>query len=875
MVGSAGFFITKDELLDNFWGILEQSVDKYYSKDLVITKSGSLTFSHAWSNSNLIYRHLKSVSKLEKVSVGIFARDPRVIIPCMLGAMKANDHFVILDVTFPKTTLETMISDSEIKIILTSNQFVAILRSIVEDSVFIIDIDALNTSPGIATPQVVYSPEDTVQILYTSGSTGKPKGVIEDYRYLVRSLLVRREAYNIEPTDKILRLTSLANTGPHLDAFITLFTGATLFFHDLKVDGFHNLPDWIWKHEITIFSGPPTTFRSFIEVLKANDTFPSIRFFGTGGEKRIHSDMVAVKRHFPNVKQVGLSYGSTEMPFVATSSVSIDKVLQYDELPSGRPYKDLKVFIQDNENNVLPQGVEGEIVVYGDALARGYLNEPELTKTRFIQDPSNPGWQYFRTGDIGKILDDGELMHLGRLDKMVKIRGVRIEIDSIEKIILGFEGIIRVASKVFTDKKGMKKLAVYFTSVDNISVPKSDLRKTLAEKLPIQQLPSYLIQLNSLPITSSGKIDFEKLPSPQMVRPNLQNLFILPSNNTEMQLTTIWEDCIGITGIGVTDDYYDIGGDSLTGAIIFEAIEETFGVILSLSTLLIASTIQELAKIIDNKNKTGINLPVIPINPSGSKPPLFFIPGKGGFPIRIRHLAKKFDIDTPIYAFQNMLQGSSEENLKSVEHVSRTYLATINQMYPSGRIVLIGESLGGKIAYEVAMQAVGKREILPTVFLLDSFNDDLKPEPYRVKGGKLFYRMILRKHASIWFKSSWEGKKEYLRFYYENYVEKINKVFRLAAKKVHTSTSPALPKKYKTIEEEYIKATALYSPRPYPGKVILIKALRGSENTTPDNGWQKVGISNFFIEDIDCYHGSILFEPAVSELANIIQSHIK
>ena len=719
------------------------------------------------------------------------------------------------------------------------------------------------------------SPDDIVQILYTSGSTGKPKGVIEDYRYLVRSLLARREAYSIGSTDKILRLTSLSSTGPHLDVFIALFTGSTLYFHDIKVDGFHNLPGWIKKNEITVFSAPPTTFRSLLEVLKPNDTFPSIRFFGTGGEKRIHSDMVAVKHHFPNVTHVGLSFGATEVPFVATSTVDIEKVIQYSELPSGIPHPDFKVLIRDGEGNEVPVGTEGEIVVYGDSLARGYLNEPDLTNARFIQDASNPGWQYFRTGDAGKMLEDGQLMHLGRMDKMVKIRGVRIEIDSIEKIILGFPGIIRVASKVFTDEKGMKKIAVYFTAIENISIPKSELRKTLADKLPIQQLPSYLIQLNNLPITYSGKVDFEKLPSPQMVRPDLPNSLILPSSHTEVQLTKIWEDCMGITGIGTTDDFFDIGGDSLIGAIIFEAIEETFGVTLSLSTLLTASTIQQLAKTIDTKNWSGLNSPIIPINPSGTKSPLFFIPGKGGFPIRIRHLAKKFDGDTPIFAFQNALQSNGEENLKSIELVAKKFLATINQLYPSNSIILIGESFGGKIAFEMAIQAVREREIIPTVFLLDSYNDDEKPEPYRSRGGRSFYRMLLRKHATIWFKSSWEGKKEYLRFYYENYAENIHRIIRHATKKIKPPTSTALPQKYKRIEGESVKAAKLYTPKPYPGKVVLVKALRGSTDTTPDNGWQKVGINNFSIERVDCYHGSMLFEPAVSELANIIQKHIK
>ena len=870
----AEFSYSKEDLLNDFWGILEQSINKFGSKALVVTKIGCLTFSQAWSTSNVVCHKIKSVINQSKISIGIFARDPRVIIPSMLGVMKSNNHFVILDVTFPQKTIVSMINDAEVKIILASGDYVDTIRNMVDTSVIIIDVTEVNASLNIKTPSVKYCPEDIVQIMYTSGSTGKPKGVIEDYRYLIRSALTRRAAYSIEATDRILRLTSLSNIGSHLDVFISLITGSNIYFHDVKLEGFNNLPGWIRESEITLFAGPPTTFRSFVEVLDPDETFPSIRFFGSGGEKRLPSDMVAVKRHFPNVKQVGLSFGATEVPFAATSTVDIDKAIKYRELPSGIPHPDFKVLIRDSEGNEVPQGMEGEIVVYGNSLARGYLNEPELTKARFIEDTLNPGWQYFRTGDVGRILEDGQLLHLGRMDRMVKIRGVRIELDTIEKTILDFPGITRIAAKVFADDKGMKKIAVYFIAIDNIFIPKSDLRKTLAENLPIQQLPSYLIQVENFPITPSGKIDFERLPTPQMVRPELPNELIPPSSATEIQLTKIWEDCIGVTGIGVSDDFFDIGGDSLLGAIIFESIEESFGVALSLSELLKTSTIRELAKIIDNKNRAEFELPIIPINPTGTKTPLFFIPGKGGYPIRIRHLAKKFDLDTPIYAFQNALIGNEEENLRGVEKVAKKYLAMINQLYPSDSFTLIGESLGGKIAYEVAQQVVAKGKEPPIIFLLDSFNDEIKPEPYRTKGGKSFYRMLVRKHASIWVNSSWEGKKEYLRFYYENFNGKFSRIIKRVSRKVLAIKPTAIPQKYRKIEEEYITATNLYTPKAYPGKVILVKALRGSEKNSPDNGWRKAGISHFNIEKLDCYHGSILFEPAVSELANIINKHI-
>ena len=242
-----------------------------------------------------------------------------------------------------------------------------------------------------------------------------------------------------------------------------------------------------------------------------------------------------------------------------------------------------------------------------------------------------------------------------------------------------------------------------------------------------------------------------------------------------------------------TDDFFEVGGDSLIGVVIFVAIEEELGKSLPVSTLLKAPTIRELAKIIDGETENDPKAEIITVNANGNEPPLFFIPGKGGYPIRIRHLAKHIDTNIPVYAFQNVIREHSEVSSDQVELIARSYTKTIREINPKGPFFLVGESMGGKLAYEVAQQFVSSGDKPPFVFLLDTFHQESSlPEVYRNKGTWTYYRTLINKHASIWFKSNWQGKKEYLDFYRETLVEKSSKIIRHRVKSRETSANNSL-----------------------------------------------------------------------------------
>ena len=459
---------------------------------------------------------------------------------------------------------------------------------------------------------------------------------------------------------------------------------------------------------------------------------------------------------------------------------------------------------------------------------------------------------------------------------MIKIKGVRIELDSIENCLLSFPGIIQVASKGIEDAKGNKRLATYYVIDKEHDVQVSDLRKHLAEKLPAHFLPHYLIHLNEMPTTENGKVAFDRLPLPKLVRPPLSNRFVPPKGEIEKEMLGIWEELLGIKGIGVTDDFFEVGGDSLLGVLLFVSVEKEFQRTLPVSTLLKAPTIRELSEILLNKDKSKDFTPIIPVNTSGDHIPIFFIPGKGGYPTRIRHLAKQIDPQTPVYALQDLLKRRDGGENQSVESSASLFLNEIKKLYANGPYILVGESLGGKIAFEMAQQLMNKGEKEPILIMLDTYNyEDSPMDELKKKGDFVYYKMLVQKHLSIIFRSNWQGKLDYFRFYRENFTEKVAKFIYFRIHREQSVNKSALPKDVQSMETNRRSAIKAYDVKSYPGQVILVRAALGPNAKDPTNGWDKVKLGELIVHTLDCYHGSILFEPAVSQLADIIQDYIE
>jgi acyl-coenzyme A synthetase/AMP-(fatty) acid ligase/thioesterase domain-containing protein len=866
---------TKEELLGNFFGCVEKIAQEFSRKPFIVNRQGTLTFGENLQHANQVANAITRQYGFRQVGVGLFLEDPRDVFPAMIGILKSGNYIIPFGIDFPAATLTAMCRDANIQLILTRQAYREKASFFKEMNLPVLSLEEIEaTFDGQSAPTVPYKPQDIVQILFTSGSTGAPKGAVEDYRYLTRAALQRTEMSgpDANSNSRYLRLSTFTFSGTHTQVFASLLDGSSVHFYSLKADGLAGLPTWIRDQAITDYSSAVTIFRSLVGILKRDEVFPSVKHFALSGERRVSTDIEAIRRHFPAITYIRLGYGSTELPRVSSTRYPVDSELfNQPHLPCGKPTEDVKILIWDEEGMELPIGAEGEIVVYGDSMARGYINNPELTRQRFIADPHNEGWQYFKTGDLGKLLPDGQLLVLGRADNMVKINGVRIELDALETHLLKYPGVVQVASAPFDTPHGTKKLACYYVAEDGIQIPVSDLRKHLAQNLPRHLLPHFLIPLDTMPMTGSGKVARTLLPPPQFKRPNLPYPYREPGTELEKKLVKIWEEEIGITGIGVDDDFFDVGGDSLIGVILFARIEDVLQKKLPVSVLLTASTVRKQAALILGDEQSNAFSAVIPIQPGKEgRAPLFFIPGKGGYPVRVRHLAKGMDGDTPIFALQGLMTRKMKTEY-TIESVASFYLNEIRKVVPNGPYLFVGESMGGKIALEMAQQLLKLGQQTPLLVMLDTFYT----ANWRKRGGsdyfrKLrFYGMLLRKHLTILWKSDRRGRQEYFSFYGNLLREKIRKW-----RSGKNPLQPALPDEQRLLEKKNLQADAAYQPRPYPGKVVYVKATRGKVNDLPANGWETAQLGGLDVYALDCYHGSILFEPAVGQLAEIIQGKI-
>lgn len=876
--------IKESYLLQNYWEHIYQVAQAFASKPFLVTTKGLLNYSEVNRLSNIISASIKSNASLKGVGVGVFLKDPLQVAPAMVGIVKSGNYIVPLDISYPETTLKGMAQTADIKLIITNRVLEDLAGVYFRNLPIIFYDDTIKGLQGQGTenPTVYYKPEDVVQILFTSGSTGTPKGAIEDYRYLIRAIFNRIQSNYYDVDERHLQLSTFSFSGPHIRLFLTLTTGNSLYYYDIKEDGMAGLPTWIKQQQITYFSATPTLFRSFVSTLHPEDTFPTVNKFSNGGEKKRISDIEAVRKHFPNVKKIRLGFGATETQNVAGSYVPIDYDFPRDAIPSGKPSPGVQVFIWDENGRDVPAGTEGEIVVHSDALVRGYINEPELTAAKFIADQMRPGWQYYKTGDLGKLLPDGQLVHLGRLDNMVKIKGVRIEVDAIERLVLSYPGIEQVVSQAIEDARGNKRLATYFVAEPGIQIPVSDLRKRLAEQFPRHQLPHYLVQINEIPmITGRGKVDRSRLPAPNMTRPALSYPKVNANSPLEETLTRIWEDEIGVSGIGATDDFFDIGGDSLIGVLLFARIEKELGKNLPVSILLTASTIRQQAELIQADDVSQVNTLMIPIRSSGARPALFFVPGKGGYPTRVKNLGSKLHDQIPVYAFQLPANVGNDNHQNRTQSLASLYINLIRAAQINGPYILVGESYGGKVAYEMAQQLATLGEKVETVVLLDTYNmPPTVKKGYGRQKSTEYYWTLIKKHLFILLKADPKGRREYLQFYRENGIPKLSEFladvwnFITKREKPVPARQTALPGDILDLEMLNMAESDLYTPRPYAGHVILYKALRGPNTQYPANGWDDAGIGELIIHPIDCYHAGMLFDPAVSQVAKHLQAFL-
>ncbi len=875
--------------------LFERQVEQSTDAIAVAYEEHQLTYGELNRQANQLAHYLRSLGVGAETLVGICVERSLYTVIGILGILKAGGAYVPLDPSYPQDRIAYSIADSQLKVLLTSKQH---LNDLPENEAQIVCLDRdwqAIAAYSEANPDSDVKPDNLAYVIYTSGTTGKPKGVLIEHYNVCRLFSATQHWYNFDNTDVWTMFHSYA-----FDFSVWELWGALLYGGKLVVVPYltSRSPDRFYQllidEQVTVLNQTPSAFAQLIQVDEqfGSDSRLNLRYVIFGGEAlAIPSLKPWFQRHGDSVPQLVNMYGITETTVHVTYRPITIADTKSQSSVIGCAIRDLQMYLLDEHLQPVPKGTLGEIYVAGEGLARGYLNRPELTQERFITNPGGRGDRLYKTGDLGRYSDSGEIEYLGRIDSQVKIRGFRIELGEIEAVLAQHPKVRQNVVIVREDTPGNKRLVAYIVSTElNLTV--KELKTALKQQLPDYMIPSSLVLLEEFPLTSNGKVDRRALPLPEQFA--LEQETVAPRNKTEEKLAEIWQDVLGIDTISVTADFFDLGGHSLLAVSLLSEIEKTFKTSVALETFLSASTIEDLAKILSETSSSSESL-IFDIRTTGSKPPLFLINALGTGMLAYKLLAKYLDPQRPVYGIRAIGMEDQRTPQNRIEQMAQTYIKEMLAVQPEGPYFIAGVCTGGTVAYEMASILRSRGLKVAFLGLIDStarpiLSDSDNTPAKEIKKSLLstfFDRYI--KHNFILRGSNnllaviGDPKlklKDKLSFT-SDMVEQLYKQIKHKLEILTYKSNKQQPLPYKIrrarVFDAGIEALSHYTPRAYQGgKVILIRA---NDNPAHVNhnyqlGWNEFVTDELEVYEIQCDQTTLLFEPHIRTLASKLNSSL-
>ncbi|MBV8845281.1 MAG: amino acid adenylation domain-containing protein [Bryobacterales bacterium] len=544
------------------------------------------------------------------------------------------------------------------------------------------------------------TPEGIVYLLYTSGSTGRPKGVEISHRNLSNFLQGMQRQLRPSATDRYVALTNLIFDIAGLELYLPLTVGACVV---MAGSGATRNPaalaQQIRQSRATHIQATPSMWRILLvsPETKLDDVHALV-----GGEVLTAELAARLKRMAARVTQF---YGPTETTIWSTAFELGD--IGADPPPIGRPILNTQVYVLDENRRPVPTGATGELYIGGAGVARGYLNQPKLTAERFLANPFAEGRMY-RTGDLVRWTDDGLLEFIGRADNQVKVNGHRVELGEIESLLLRHENVAEAAVVAHSNGDAAVSLAAYLVARTGTAIDIDSVRGSLARRLPGSVMPASFTVLDAMPLTPNAKLDRKALPIPERAS---RNTHAEPATAVEKKLAALWRQILKTDRVGLHDDFFELGGDSLKAAELAACFPEWFEMELPLGSLFEAPTVSVLAALIERsggefKDPLGV---VLPLRKAGTQRPLFCIHPVTGISMGFAGLLRHLDPEIPVYGLQSRGLCDGATLPGSIEEIAEDYLAEIRWIQPEGPYRLFGRSMGGLIGHAIAgaMQSHG------------------------------------------------------------------------------------------------------------------------------------------------------------------------
>jgi amino acid adenylation domain-containing protein len=697
----------------------------------------SLTFRELDERANRLAHALRGRGARPGTFVGICLERSLDLVVALLAVAKSGAAYVPLDPSHPQERLAFLLADAGARLVVTEERRAPhfVCSPVAIDGA---GAEALARMPPTR-PQRTASATSPCYAIFTSGSTGQPKGVVLSHRAVLNTFDWVTRTFAIGPGDRLLFVTSPCFDLSVYDTFGALGAGATVVVASSELVGDPAaLASAIRDRGITVWDSAPAALQRLTPFFAPafGSIGDSLRLVMLSGDWIPLSLPSAVVEAFPRARVVSLG-GATEAAIWSNWFPIGALDPRWTSVPYGRPIQNARYHVLDARMRPVPIGASGDLYIGGACLADGYLNRPELTRERFVPDPfsvdSDPTERLYKTGDLARYFDDGELEFLGRSDFQVKIRGFRVELGEVEAAVSALPEARDVVCTARLDPSGQRTLVAYVIPRAGTIVDAQTIKEALGRTLPQYMVPSHVVAMDAFPLSSNGKLDRTALPCPGVTA---TATFVAPSTPIEREMAAIWADLLQRPSIGVHDSFFDLGGHSLLAVMLVARVRKQMGADLPLTRVLQKPTIALLAASLDGAPpSTRADRHLITLNSRGALTPLVLVPGIGGHSFMYQRLTRALGDAQPLHVLQALGVDEVVSTARSIEEMAAIYEPGILRAVPEGPIVLGGYSFGVLIAFELAHRLRMRGRQVPLMISFDGFAPGypaLLPLPQRV-----------------------------------------------------------------------------------------------------------------------------------------------
>lgn len=792
---------------------------------------------------SLVDRIAASIQKLpgkRDAPVALLLPHGPPLIAAIMGTLKAGRIYLVLDPADPPVRLRAVLEHSGADSLLVDETTANLAEQIATPALQLLKWNDAVAARSMEAYYPVIDPDSGAWLMYTSGSTGEPKGVWQTHAGVVHLADVYAQLIGINSDDRLSLLTSCGLAASASAIFGALLNCATLCPFHLRSQGVERMLFWVKARRVTILHAVPTVFRQAIRANGSEEKIASLRWVRLGGEPVTRADVELFAKHCPTNCRLLHAYSSTETGLVCAQVIDHDPRFDGWSIPVGKPVVGATISLIGENGRAVASGEPGRIVVSSAGVSAGYWRGSAQSDVGFQTAKNGNTQRTFVTSDLGRILADGTIEHLGRTDHQVKIRGQRVDLAAVDAAIRMLPDVTEVATVANQDSNGNGRLVAFVANKDQSRVDGPKIRRELRKMVPAALVPDEIRFLEKLPQTAGGKVDRKALANCKLVERSNHRTDLPARDWFEKGLATIWQNALGLSVISRTDDFFELGGSSIELAQIISRIDDEFGVTLSQSIFIEYPTIEQLGIVLAGRIVQMGSSALVRITSTGQLPPLVLVHGGKGDVAMFGQLARRIS-DRPVFAFQSVGLNGENWPLISIQAMADRYLKDLKAAIPNNEFVLAGACMGGLIALEMACQSwrsdVGR---INHVFLIDS------ELPIKSHGRSSMHDRLIENVRDTF---------RFLRW----------RIFHFAGRSM---TRDSLPAYRRFVHAMNSRARRGYCARRFDGSITILCAAEGGRNGSDPRLALREFARHSKVVEVGGHRSQLFLPPAVDDLAD-------